>query len=238
MPVENHYISLEVDDQSTMRAYTALPAGHDHPVPGIMVFQEAFGVNGHIRDIANRFADKGYLAIAPELFHRTQAGVEAAYTDYEVIRPHMQAITVAGLESDIQAAFHWLKSNPMVKQGDYTSIGFCLGGRVSFLADCILPLKASISFYGAGIAPTLIPRAGELHAPMLFFWGGMDKHIPVEQTQSIAIALEQAGKSFINVNISYADHGFFCNERASYQPQAAREAWALVLAFLQNKLNG
>ncbi|HVB04268.1 MAG TPA: dienelactone hydrolase family protein, partial [Chitinophagaceae bacterium] len=205
---------------------------------GILVFQEAFGVNGYIRDIANRFATLGYVAIAPELFHRTQPGLEAAYTDFESIRPHLQAITIEGLEQDIRASFKWLQSNHAVKPGDMVSIGFCMGGRVSYLANCILPLKAAVSFYGAGISPELSGRAGELHAPMLFFWGGLDQHITRDITQHIVKSLEEAGKPFINVDISYADHGFFCNERASYQPEAAKEAWALTLAFLQNKLNG
>lgn len=236
MSDSKNYVTLKVDDGSTMRAYTAIPAKNSHPAPGMLVFQEAFGVNSHIREIAERFCAEGFVTIAPELYHRTGQGFESGYTDFESVRPHMQAVTTEGLEADIRASFQWLKSNPAVRPDHIVSIGFCMGGRVSFLANSILPLKASASFYGGGIAPGLIPRAADLHGPMLFFWGGLDKHIPREQTQSVAKALDEAGKPYINVDISYADHGFFCNERASYQPQAAREAQALTLAFFHNNL--
>src|SRR5580658_7897429 len=98
-------ISLTVSDRSLMQANVALPAG-DGPFPGLVVFQEAFGVNRHIRDLTERFAREGYVAIAPELFHRTAPpGFEASYTDYPAIAPHMQAVTPAGLEADTQACW-------------------------------------------------------------------------------------------------------------------------------------
>jgi dienelactone hydrolase len=89
------------------------------------------------------------------------------------------------------------------------------------------------SFYGGGIAPALLPRAANLHAPMLFFWGGLDKHIPQDQIRSVIDAVRAAGKPYINVDISDADHGFFCDARPSYNPVAAKEAWSLVTSFLE-----
>ena len=94
-------------------------------------------------------------------------------------------------------------------------------------------LRAAISFYGGSIAPALLPRAANLHAPMLFFWGGLDKHIPQEQIRSVIDAVKAAGKPYINVEISDADHGFFCDARPSYNPVAAKEAWSLVTEFLE-----
>jgi carboxymethylenebutenolidase len=105
-----------------------------------------------------------------------------------------------------------------------------------------LPLQASISFYGGGIAPGMMPglldRAGDLHAPILLFWGGLDTHILPEQTRAVEDALKKAGKQFVNVTVSYADHGFFCDARASYNPAAAGLAWALTKQFLDTYVYG
>ena len=90
---------------------------------------------------------------------------------------------------------------------------------------------AAISFYGGGIAPALLPRAANLSAPMLFFWGGLDAHIPQEQIRSVMDELKRLGKTYVNVEISDADHGFNCDARASYNPTAAALAWTLSLKF-------
>ena len=111
-----------------------------------------------------------------------------------------------------------------------------MGGRVSFVANTILPIKAAVSYYGGRIAPDLIKKADLLHAPMLFFWGGLDKHIPKEQIAAVTDGLTASGKPFINTVISYGDHGFFNDDKASYSEQASKEAWALTLAFLKTKL--
>src|SRR5215469_6298843 len=96
-------LTLEVSDGSTMRAYAATPPEHG-PYPGLIVFQEAFGVNRHIRDVVDRFAREGYLAIAPELFHRTAPpGFEGSFADFQAVRPHVMALTDANLEADLRA---------------------------------------------------------------------------------------------------------------------------------------
>jgi carboxymethylenebutenolidase len=228
-------LTLRVGDGTTMAAYVARPPGPG-PFPGLIVFPEAFGVNHHIRAVANRFAVEGYLAIAPELFHRTAPpGFVGSYTDFSQVMSHMNAITEAGLEHDARAAWDWLHAQPQLRAGVVACIGYCLGGRTSFIANSVLPLRAAISYYGGGIAPGLLKRAPAQHGPLLLFWGGLDKHIPPEQTAQVAAALRQAGKPHINVEVSYADHGFFCDERATHHPQAAAEAWALTLAFLREK---
>jgi carboxymethylenebutenolidase len=236
MPANAHHVMLQVSDGTTMDAYTAFPPGGAGPFPGLMVFQEAFGVNHHIRNLSDRFAAEGYVVIAPELFHRTAPGFEGSYTNYSAVAPHMQALTDRGLESDVQAAWTWLQSQPDVHRERLGCVGYCMGGRVSFLANCILPLRAAISYYGGRIVPELVRRTPSLHAPMLFFWGGLDRHIPHEQVEAVAAELRRAGKAHINVEISYADHGFFCDERASYNAEAASEAWALTKSFLNMKL--
>ena len=225
--------TLAVADGSSMQAFVARPE-EKGSFPGMLVFQEAFGVNAHIRDVTQRIAREGYVAIAPELFHRSAApGLEVRYDDFPSAMPHMKALTERGLADDVRAAYEWLRDSSHVTPDRIGNIGFCMGGRVSFLANATIELRAAISFYGGGIAPALLPHAANLHAPMLFFWGGLDKHIPQDQIRSVIDAVKAAGKPYINVEISDADHGFFCDARPSHNPVAAKEAWSLVTSFLE-----
>jgi carboxymethylenebutenolidase len=220
---------------SAMSLYIARP--ETGRAPALIVLQEAFGVNDHIKDVTRRFAQQGYVAIAPELFHRTApAGFTAAYGDMEAVKIHMQAATPDAIEEDIHATYDWLLGDRQTDPSHIGSIGFCIGGRASFIANAKLPLKCAVSFYGGGIAPNLLPLAAEQHAPMLFFWGGLDKHITPEVRNTIEQAMIVAGKKYINTVISDADHGFFCDARSAYNPTAAREAWALTLSFLSTYL--
>ena len=222
--------SIRVDDGTEMNVFTAAPHGSGK-FPGILVFQEAFGVNGHIRDVAERFAKLGYVAAAPELFHRTAPGFEGRYDDFDSVRKHMSALTNEGLEADARAAFEMLRGDAACN-GRIVSVGFCMGGRVSYLANAILPLAAAVSYYGGGIAPALLDRAPSQHGPILLHWGGLDKHIGEEQRAAVRGALTNASKPFIDILFSFADHGFNCDQRASYNPEAARDAWALTTSFL------
>lgn len=228
-------VAVQVADGTEMSVYVARPEGNDR-APAILVFQEAFGVNDHIRDIAERFARDGWLALAPELFHRTAPGFEGSYDDFPSVRKHVEALTVPGLEADIRAA-HELARNDPGSDGRVASIGFCMGGRTSYLANSIVPLVAAVSFYGGGIAPALLDRAADQKSPLLMFWGGLDKHIGAADRAAVREALETAGKPFIEVLVSYADHGFNCDRRASYQPDAARDAWVLATSFLRGWLD-
>ena len=228
--IEKH--TLAVADGSSMQAFVARPE-EKGSFSGMLVFQEAFGVNTHIRDVTQRIAREGYVAIAPELFHRSAApGIEIPYDDFPSAMPHMKALTEQGLADDVRASYEWLRDSGYVTPDRIGSIGFCMGGRVSFLANATVDLRAAVSFYGGSIAPALLPRAANLHAPILFFWGGLDKHIPQDQIRSVIDAVKAAGKPYINVEISDADHGFFCDARPSYNPAAAKEAWSLVTGFL------
>ena len=233
--IKTQQVEVPVSDGTKMTLHWAGPAD-GRSGPGMIVLQEAFGVNSHIRDIVARFAGLGFWAAAPELFHRTAAHFEGSYTDFPAVMPHMQALSQATLEADCRATFDWLKSQPNVAPGKIAAIGFCLGGRATFVANAALPLRAAISFYGGGLAPDYLPLAARQHAPLLLFWGGMDQHNPIAKTRAVADALTQAGKSHVRVEFSDADHGFFCDERKQYNPHAATEAWALCLAFLKNRI--
>ena len=226
-------VKLAVADGTRMAAYVVSPEGGG-PHSGLLVFQEAFGVNHHIQSVCERFAAEGYVAIAPELFHRTAPpGFEVSYTDFPAVMPHMKAVTTETLELDIRAAYEWLTANTQVKASEISSVGFCMGGRASFIANSVVPLRAAVSFYGGGIATGLLDRVAKLQAPSLFIWGGLDKHITAEHRRAVTEALSVQQKIYVNVEFSRADHGFFCDERAAYELHSARQAWALTLEFLR-----
>ena len=223
-------VQLNVSDGTKMSAYVAWPE-EQAPHSGVIVLQEAFGVNSHIRDVTERFAREGYVAIAPELFHRTGPGFEGKYTDFASASPHLKAMTLESAEQDLRAAFAWLLARKDVNANDVYSVGFCVGGKISFLANTVLPLHATASFYGGGIAQELLNRAPMIKSPVLLVWGGLDQHIKPEHRIAVAQALQANGKEYVNLEFSSADHGFFCDERANYNPKAAEQAWSLLLEF-------
>ncbi len=236
MSIKAEFVNVPVGDGTTMRTYVARPEGS--PKAGLIVFPEIFGINSHIRDVTERFAKQGYLAISPELFHRTGPGFESGYSQEEMgpAFGHMQKVTEEGLAADIKAAYAYLGS--IGGNLPAASIGYCMGGRVSTMAAMIVPLACGISYYGGGIAPSpyspgLLDRLKDVSAPMLFFWGGLDHMIQPEHVKMVTDGMRAAGKAFASVEFSDADHGFFCDQRGSYNPAAAAEAWPLTLAYLE-----
>ena len=155
--VTTEKVSLKIADGTQINVYVARPS--DSPKhPGLLVLQEAYGVNAHIRDVTERFAREGYVLIAPELYHRTAPGFEGKYDDIQSAMPHMKAMTEKGLIEDLRAAYDWLTNNSHVAPEKIASIGFAWAERASFL-PATLPLQASISFYGGNIAPALLPES-------------------------------------------------------------------------------
>src|ERR1700677_1133349 len=184
-------LTLKISDGSEMLAYCPKPQGT--PTAGLIVIQEAFGVTPHIQRVCDRFAKEGYWVISPEIFHHTaHPGFTAGYDDFESVKSHYTALTLPRLEADMKACFGWLENNGVRKIG---SVGYCLGGRVSYIANSALPLSAAVSYYGR-IAPDLLDRAKDQHAPILLFWGGADKGIPVADAQAAVNALREAKKIF------------------------------------------
>jgi carboxymethylenebutenolidase len=233
--MQKQTITLKVNQANDMNAYVVSP-DEKNSYPAILVFQEAFGVNNHIKNVTEKISAEGYIAIAPELFHRTaKPGTTISYTNFDAVKPHMSALTIDGLIEDIKATHNWLQQEKQVIKNKIGAVGFCLGGRVAFLANAILPLAAAVSYYGGSIH-TISDKAKDIHGPQIFFWGGLDKHILPEHRNTIIKALDDAAKEYINTVISYADHGFNCDERTSYNPKAAKEAWAMTLAFFKNNL--
>ena len=230
--MQSEWIDLPTPD-GPMRTYVARPDSRA-PLAGIVVFQEAYGVNEHIRDVAERFAGLGLTAAAPELFLRTSRGFDAPYDtegSWDAIEPHYTALSTAGLSDDARAAYDFLSRGQGLDV--VATAGFCMGGRAAYVANARAPFTAAISFYGGGIAPDLLELAKDQQGAMLMFWGGADAHIPPENYRAVADALGSARKTHEQVVFSQAGHGFFCDRRKSYNAQASQQAWALTAAFLR-----
>ncbi len=233
------------NDNLLIDAYMAYPTG-EVSYPGIVVIQEIFGVNAHIRDVTERIAKLGYVAIAPAIFHRIAPGFETGYTPQDIVigRNYKEQTTASELLSDIQATINYLKVQPQVKKDAYVGcIGFCFGGHVAYLAATLNDIKATASFYGAGIAtetpgggaPTL-SRTPEIKGTLYAFFGMEDASIPPEQVDAIEAELELQGIPHRIFRYNSAEHGFFCDARASYNPEAAADAWQQVKELFQQHL--
>jgi carboxymethylenebutenolidase len=217
-----------------MNAFVARP--DTAKAPALIVLQEAFGVNDHIKDLTMRFAAEGYLAVAPELFHRTaEPGWTAEYGNFDPIKAHMQAVTMEAITADVRAVYDWLQQDSQAITAKVGAIGYCMGGRAAFVANATLPLRAATSYYGGG-TEQLLDLAPKQNAPILFCWGGLDKHITAQKRRAVIHAMDAAQKPYINTEFSYADHAFFCDARPNYNPIAAKHAWALTLSFLETYL--
>jgi carboxymethylenebutenolidase len=216
--------------------------------PGVVVIQEIFGVNSHIRNVTERIAREGYVAIAPPIFQRIAPGFETGYTpsDIEIGRNYAAQTTSQDLLSDIQVAIDYLKTLPQVKKDGFGCIGFCFGGHVAYLASTLQDIKATASFYGAGIT-TRTPGGGnptinstrDIKGTLYAYFGMADSSIPVEQVDEIEAELEKYKISHRVFRYDGADHGFFCDQRASYNQNAAADAWEQVKElFAQLITNG
>ncbi|PSB00923.1 dienelactone hydrolase family protein [Merismopedia glauca] len=224
-------------------AYLATPIGEGN-FPGIIVLQEIFGVNSHIQDVTQRIAQQGYIAIAPALYQRQAPGYQASYTaeDIQQGRVYKEQTTASQLLGDIQSAINYLKSLPQIKPV-FGCIGFCFGGHVAYLAATLADISATASFYGAGIAtqtpgvgaPTLT-RTKEISGTIYLFFGMEDASIPVSQVDEIEATLEQYRIPHRIFRYPGADHGFFCDRRASYNSAAATDAWSQVVRLFSEKL--
>jgi carboxymethylenebutenolidase len=227
-------VTIRVGDEE-MSAYVSRPRGTG-PFPAMLVFQEALGVNAQIRGVADRYAALGFLAVAPDLFHRVRPGYETQTFDRAEIMKLVTALTIEGMVADVAATHAWAAAQQDVRRDKIAAVGYCMGGRAAYLANSEVPLAAAISYYGGGIAPGLLDRAARLHGPHLCFWGGRDAGIPPEKRRAVADAVREARKRFVDVEFSDADHGFFNEELERGNPRAARESWALGRAFLADAL--
>lgn len=220
--------SLQID------AYFAEPT--DSARAAIVVIQEIFGVNSHVRSVVERLAHEGYVAIAPAIYQRTAPGFDVGYSDEDTKqgRIHKDQTKASELLSDISATIAYLRSLPSLQTVQIGTIGFCFGGHVVYLAATLPDVKATAAFYGAGIAtmtpgggePT-IARTPEIKGTLYAFFGTEDPLIPLEEIDQVEAALQAAHVDY-RVFRYPATHGFFCDQRESYNPTAATDAWEHV----------
>jgi carboxymethylenebutenolidase len=214
-------IQLTTSDSHKLGGYRADPAGK--PKGGLVVVQEIFGVNHHIRAVCDRLAGEGYVAAAPAVFDRFVRDFETGYTAENIAhaRSYLGKLDWDAMMKDIQAAMGNIKS-----AGPTGVIGFCMGGTASFLAACRLPgLKAAVCYYGGMIAKFADERP---KCPVQMHFGAKDPHIPMTDVDIIRKKQPQAD---IYVYPD-ADHGFHCDERGSYHKPSADIAWKRTTEFL------
>ena len=223
-----------------MELYEALPEAKAGAA--VIVVQEAFGVNDHIRDVTRRFAAAGFRAVAPAMFHRAGGGT-APYDDFAKVMPLFKGVTDDGILMDVDATTAHLRKAGF-EDRRIGIVGFCFGGRVTFLVATRRKLGAAVVFYGGGIVTArmpgfapLIDDAGKLQTPWLGLFGDADKSIPVEDVERLRTTLDRETKvPHEIVRYPHAEHGFHCDRRASYQEGAAKDGWTRTLAWLRRHL--
>jgi len=238
MDVSGSMVQLNTPD-GKMEAYVAQPKSGG-PHPGVVVIQEAFGVNDHIKKVTERIAAEGDVAIAPDIFHR-EAERLIPYSDMKKAIATLQRVVDGKAMDDVGAAIAHLKSQSNVKSGSLGVTGFCMGGRLTYLAAAhhADDLKCAVPYYGGGIPmgnPSPLARTGEIKCPMYLFFGAKDQLIPTEHVGQIDAELT-AKKVSYQLNIyPEAGHGFFCDDRGSYHEASAKDAWEKTKAFFAQHL--
>lgn len=227
-----------------MRAWVARPDGPG-PFPAVIVVMEAFGLNDHIRSVADRIAREGYVAVAPDMYYRAADRV-ASYGDLPKAIGLMSELDDRAIVADLRVVMNWLEAQPAVRRGRIGITGFCMGGRISFLAACHLPVAAAAPFYGGGIGRVMMPSertphpplddAAGIAAPLLVFYAEKDAFIPPDEIALVRERLAALGKQAEVIVYPGADHGFFCDERPSYHEAAAQDSWRKLLRFLEKNL--
>lgn len=225
------FINLTSADGMTIPAYVAAPAGKAKG--GIVVVQEIFGLNQHIREVVDGYAADGYLAVAPATFHRVQPGVELGYTEADMgegfkIMQAVAALPEPGVMQDIQAAIDHAASTSGGKVG---IVGYCWGGLLTWRSACTLRgLSAAVPYYGGGMT-TPEEAARQPQVPVLAHFGEQDQWIPLDSVEAFKKAHPQ-----VEVHVYSAHHGFNCNHRGAYDAAAAKLARERTLAFFNKNL--
>jgi len=213
-------------------------------VAAVVVLQEAYGVNAHIQDVCRRLAAKGYVALAPEMFHRAGNGLTFPYDDTSRAIAALGTLDNASFETDVRASLAAARDRPEVDARRVGTLGFCMGGFASFLAACRADPKTSVCFYPGGLVNVrpifkLAPLVGEIDrvaAPVLLFYGEADPGIPPADVDRVRQELKGRDKVHEIVVYPGATHGFFCEARPSYHPDAAADAWEMTLGWLRERL--
>jgi carboxymethylenebutenolidase len=223
------FIDLEAADGFQFPAYVATPAGRAKA--GVVVLQEIFGVNSHIRSVVDGYAEQGYLAVAPSTFHRVKHGVDIGYTPEDMaagsaLKAQVESLPAPGVMSDVQAAVSHAR-----QAGKVGIVGYCWGGLLTWRSACMLGgLSAAVPYYGGGMTtPDEIARKPKV--PVLAHFGEKDHWISMASVEAFKKAHPD-----VEVQVYAADHGFNCDQRGSYNAAAAKLARERTLAFFVRHL--
>jgi carboxymethylenebutenolidase len=221
----SEYAVLQAADGHMLSAYVARPAAR--PIGGLVVVQEIFGVNAHIRSVADGYAKDGFLVVAPALFDRVERNVELAYegADREKALSLMGKLDPEKALADVAAALNYAIGDACKKTG---IVGYCFGGTLAWLAAARLRPAAVVGYYGGRIGNY---AAETPSAPVMLHFGKQDAHIPPEEVEKIHVAHPE-----VEIYWYDAGHGFNCDARASYNAAAAKEAREKSLRFLKANL--
>ena len=224
-----NFVELKVADGFVFPAYVVQPAGK--PKGGIVVVQEIFGVNSHIRSVADGYAAQGYLAVAPSTFHRVKPGVDIGYSPDDMsagfaLKTAVEALPAPGVLQDIQAAVGHAST-----AGKVGIVGYCWGGLLTWRSACLLEgLSAAVPYYGGGMTtPDEIARHPKV--PTMAHFGDQDHWISLDSVEAFKKAHPE-----VEVHLYHANHGFNCDQRASYDAAAAQLARERTLAFFARHL--
>ena len=226
-------VDLKTPD-GVMPVYQAVP---DDPRAAVIVIQEAFGVNAHIEEVTRRFAGAGYYAVAPHLFYRAGGGT-APYDDFSKVLPLFEGLDDDGFLRDIDATVAHVKDAGF-DPSQVGIVGFCMGGRVTFLAAARRALGGAVTFYGGGIVtarfpqfPPLIDDASNLQTPWLGLFGDEDASIPVEDVERLRNESAHPSVDTEVVRYAAAGHGFHCDARPDhFNAEAAADGWSRTVSW-------
>lgn len=247
MSIETEDIQITTSAGQVMGAYLARPEG-DGPFPAVIVYMEIFGVNDHIRDITRRVAEEGYVALAPDYFHRTGAGMQLKYDDAGMSEGmgHLGQLDSDQMVSDAKDSLVYLRSRSDVVGDRIGAMGFCIGGHMTYLTACETDIVAAAAYYGGGIAApqgpggkaSTLSRTSKISGHIDCYFGAKDLMIPKDQVDALRSALDDSGVAHDVHVYDEADHGFHCDQRATYHEASAKDAWRRTFELFGRTLRG
>ncbi len=230
-----------VDVGGGLRAYYGAPDGPG-PHASIVVYIEAFGVNDHFKNVTQRFADEGFATITPDIYD----GEIYSYDDLEGAIGKLKAMDDDNVMHQTERCLDWLSGRSEADANRAGVTGFCMGGRFTFLANAQLAsrFRGAASFYGGGIGPeqdgagrkTLLDRISEIQSPILLWYGSEDQSIQPDELGRIAKAMAEGKKHYSMTCFPNVGHGFFCEDRASYDRYAAESSFKQTVQFFKTQL--
>lgn len=237
------WLELDVNGQP-METYLARPQDSG-PHPAVIVVQEIWGVNSHIQSVTGRLPASGYVGISPAIFHRQGRHMLTLYEEMDESLAHMGNLKDSEILDDLRAVVSYLQSQPFVDSNRIGITGFCVGGRISYLAAANLPeIKAAVNFYGGrsmvafGDGKSPVEQTANISAPIMGLFGEDDGNPTKEDVATIEAELKKHGKEYEFHSYPGCGHGFHCDERSSYRREAALDAWCKAIGWFDKHLKG